>query len=220
MALDPDIEALRKEYKKDKRKINIVDFGAGSKITGRKIRTIRSIANGGITIAKYSMLFVQLIRYFNCKNVIELGTSLGINTLYLASAKSDLKVTTFEGCTSLCEIARRSFHQYNYDNIDLVKGNIDETLPEYVKSSPQIDMIFFDANHRYQSTLTYLNLTSDKLSDKAILIIDDIYWSKEMKKVWQELKKQFSEALCIDTHQCGIIIRNEKFPKTKLRFAF
>ena len=188
MALKPDIEALRKEYKKDKRKINIVDFGAGSKITGRKIRTIRSIANGGITIAKYS--------------------------------KRDLKVTTFEGCTSQCEIACRSFTRYNYENIDLVKGNIDETLPEYVKTSPLIDMIFFDANHTYQSTLTYFNLTSDKLSDKAILIIDDIYWSKEMTKVWQELKRQFSEALCIDTHQCGIIIKNEEFPATKLRFAF
>ena len=86
MPCDEDIEALRMMFQQDDTLVDIVDYGAGSKLTGKTNRTIRSVANGGISTSKYSKLFQQLIRYFNCKNIVELGTSLGINTLYLARA--------------------------------------------------------------------------------------------------------------------------------------
>ena len=80
------IEGLRESFSNDIRMVDIKDFGAGSKISAADARSVRSIARGGISTSKYSRLFQELIRRFNCHNIIELGTSLGINTMYLASA--------------------------------------------------------------------------------------------------------------------------------------
>jgi predicted O-methyltransferase YrrM len=220
MSDDADVEDLRNKFKRDNMKIDILDFGAGSKISEKRIRTVRSIANGGITPSKYSKLFVQLIKYFNSKNVIELGTSLGVNTIYLAKSAKDVKISTFEGCTSIAAIACQAFHHLDCNNIDLIQGNISDTLQLHVKNTASIDLVFFDAYHTRKSTLAYLELVAGKLSNKAVLIVDDIYWSKDMTRAWVEMIRRFPDATCIDIYQCGIIIIDKNLPAGKVRFVY
>ncbi len=217
---DRPIEEYRQKFINDTRSVNITDFGAGSKISVKESRTLRSIARGGISISKYSRLFQELIRYFKCRTIIELGTSLGINTLYLATSGSDVKVWTFEGCLPVAKIAEKAFMDLGQENIEVLKGNIDSTLPRFLPGSADIDFAFIDANHTYRSTLNYFNQLKPKLSDHAVVIIDDIYWSKEMSKAWSDISSQFPDAACIDIYKCGILIFDRKVSPQRLRFEF
>ena len=83
-----------------------------------------------------------------------------------------------------------------------------------------IDFAFIDANHTYESTLSYFNAIKSKLSDNAIVIIDDIYWSREMAKVWKDITFYIDEGACIDIYKCGIIIFDRKVNPQRLRFEF
>jgi len=217
---DKGIENIRTRFRSDERSINITDFGAGSKISAENSRTLQSIARGGITTSKYSRLFQELIRNFGCRNIIEFGTSLGINTMYLASSNPDARIWTFEGCMPIAEIAEQTFNDLKYTNIEVIKGNIDHTLSRFLHNSEDIDFVFIDANHTYISTLSYFKQVRPKLSDRSIVIIDDIYWSKEMTRVWNDISYQTPEAACIDIHKCGIIIFDRKMSPDRVKFEF
>jgi predicted O-methyltransferase YrrM len=217
---DKSIEEFRRSFIKGKGSVNITDFGAGSKISDKDTRTVRSIAKGGISTSKYSKLFQELIRYFQCRTIVELGTSLGINTLYLATSGPEVKVWTFEGCIPVANIAEKTFRDLGQNNIELIKGNIDSTLPRLLPGSVDIDFVLIDANHTYRSTLNYFNQLKPKLSDHAVVVIDDIYWSKDMSKVWSDISAKFPEVACIDIYKCGILIFDRKVSPQRLRFEF
>jgi len=217
---DPEIEAIRSRFQRDEKVVEIVDFGAGSRISGKAMRTVRSIAHGGISPSKYSKLFTQFIRYFNCKNVVELGTALGINALYLARATPEVRVTSFEGCNTIADIAEQVIAQCGCANIQIIRGNVDDTLPSFLRNTRDIDLLYMDANHTYEATLAYMDQVISRLSFRAVLIIGDIYWSKEMTRVWKDMKKRFPRAVCIDIYQCGIIIFDKNMPAADLRFAY
>ena len=88
----------------------------------------------------------KLISDFECKNIIELGTSFGINTMYMAT-NSRVKVHSFEGCPNTAAIAQKNFDELGYSNIELIIGNIDETLPQFIhQSMDKIDLVLVKEN--------------------------------------------------------------------------
>ena len=94
------------------------------------------------------------------------------------------------------------------------------TLSRFLRNSEEIDFVFIDANHTYKSTLSYFKQVKPKLSDRCIVIIDDIYWSKEMTRAWNDISYQTPEAACIDIYKCGIIIFDRKISPERVKFEF
>lgn len=206
------IEKLREKLKADNELIPITDYGAGSKVDNSHQRKISDIAIKGISQRKYSEILHRLVTYTGSKNIIELGTSLGINTLYLSENK-DSHVTTFEGASSLCQLANNMFRKNMRRNIDVIEGNIDKTLPEFISECTTIDMVYFDANHQYQPTIDYFNLCRQRIHEKSCFIFDDIHLSKEMDKAWQEIHQHYEVSLSVDLFQVGIIFFTPELSK-------
>jgi predicted O-methyltransferase YrrM len=217
---DPQIEVLRKSFNRDKTLIDITDYGAGSKLSTKTTRTIRSIAHGGISTSKYSKLFQKLIRYSGSRKIVELGTSLGINTLYLARSAPDVSVWTFEGCSSIVDIASKVFSDFGCSNVEIIPGNIADTLPRLLNDIREIDFVLIDATHSYQATYEYFELILPKLTEKAVVIIDDIYWSKEMTSVWKNILQRYPEIVSIDIYHCGILIFDRSIQAERVKLAF
>lgn len=201
------IESLRELYKQDKTELEIIDFGAGSKTNTNSKRTVESIANHVATPAKFSAFLAALIDYLDYKELVELGTSLGLNTLYM-SIQNESLVTSFEGDPSLCKLAQEGFQKLNRTNITVIEGNIDLTLPEFLKEKDQIDLIYIDANHRYEPTLEYFEMCLPKMSKNGLMIFDDIHWSKGMWNAWNEIKKHPQAKLTVDIFEAGLVFIN------------
>ena len=79
-----EVEKLRASLLKTGREITVLDLGAGSKHHKQSKRLISEIADTSLSDLRFSLLYLRLIRHIDAKNIIELGTSFGINTLYLA----------------------------------------------------------------------------------------------------------------------------------------
>ena len=207
------IEQVRDKLLTSKNRIRVTQLGANSKVSNELERPVSEIAKRGISSVKTSQLFYNIIRYFNYNNVIELGTSFGINTLYLA-ANTRVNVTTFEGCMETSKIAQDIFDELSYENIDLIYGDIDETLPAFIKYFPnQVDMAFIDANHTYEATLRYFNWLLPLCSADSLIVIDDIYWSEEMTRAWETLVKHPQVTTSVDLYKFGMLFFNPDLEK-------
>ena len=199
------IEALRKSLLQNDEEMLIEDLGAGSRISNSNTRKVSQIAKHASTPAPFSRLLNRIITHFDYKNIVELGTSLGLNSAYMASAKKDVQLFTFEGSASIANLAKQNLSELNCFNYQLIEGNIDNTLPQWIENTPQIDLAYIDANHRYEPTLRYFELFLPKMTTSGMIILDDIHWSKEMNDAWEVLKNHPKVSLSIDLFEAGIL---------------
>ena len=211
------IEKLRQNLLVNNDLIEVEDFGAGSAIIKSKKRVVKSIASTSLKPKKYSQLLFRIVQYYKKINVLELGTSLGTTTAYLASAANTV-VTTLEGSENIAGIAKDNFSFLGLKNIKIIKGDFNNTLPVYFSSSKKIDFIFLDGNHRKVPTLHYFEEILLNANEETIFVFDDIHWSKEMEDAWEIVKQHAQVTLTIDLFFIGIVLLGKNF-KEKQHFA-
>ncbi|MDQ2719025.1 MAG: class I SAM-dependent methyltransferase [Bacteroidota bacterium] len=214
----PKIELLRKKLLKNNTTIEVEDFGAGSALIPFKNRKIKDIAGSSLKNKKYAQLLFRIAKYYQSKNIIELGTSLGISTCYLASAHNDSKVTTLEGSHNIAKIALSNFKKAGLNNIRLIEGNFEETLFSVIDITQNIDFLFIDGNHRKKATLEYFDIFLKRSNAQSIFIFDDIHWSREMEEAWKLIQQNDSVTLTIDLFFVGIVFFRPDF-KVKQHFT-
>lgn len=211
---------IRTELRADRRILKITDLGAGSVVNNYPVKTVSQIVRQSVTSSKQSRLFNRLIRFFNHEHIIELGSSVGINTLYLASAHQKAKVYTLEGCPQTAGIAREVFGRFKELSISLLQGNIDRILPNLVSKLPSIDFVYFDANHTYSATMNYFQQCLPKLHEKSVLVFDDIHWSKDMERAWEEIRNHKKITLTIDLFDSGLVFFKPLYVKQEYILSY
>ena len=219
-----NIESIRKTLLKNEKIIDIEDLGAGSKFSNSKRKPVRAIAKTSLSPKWQCELMSNLIQEYQCQNIIELGTSLGISASYLASANWHGIVYTLEGSESIASIAMNTFASLKLRNIKLIYGNFDITLPTLLKNIETIDFAFIDGNHRYDKTLLYFEQILAKSHEKTIFVFDDIHWSSGMEKAWKEITRHSKITATLDFFSFGIAFSdiryagNYKIVKNKYKF--
>ena len=213
------IEELRKKLLHDNRIILIEDMGGGSYYFDNRKRKISDIAQTSLSKQKFSELYAAIVQYLEAKNVVELGTSFGINALYLSQGFGT-QVTTFEGSREIIKIANTTFEFAAAKNIKLIEGNINTTLPVFLQSSGKLDLVLIDANHRYEPTRKYFDLFLSKMHYKSMLILDDIHQSMEMEKAWVEIQHHALVYGTIDLYRCGLVFFDPSLNKQHVVLQF
>ena len=212
------IEQQRKSLLQNKSLISVEDFGAGSGMLKTNKRRINSIAKSSLKSKKYAQLLHRIAQYYKPKTILELGTSFGITTSYLAkSNEKTTKIITLEGDPEIAEIAQKTFSELQLNNIEISVGDFNHSLPKYLVSKPVINMVFIDGNHRRLPTLDYFNQILPHTDSSSIVIFDDIHWSSEMEAAWEEIKHHPSVTLSIDLFFIGLIFFRKDF-KVKQHF--
>jgi predicted O-methyltransferase YrrM len=212
------IEKQRQVLLNDKTIIEVEDFGAGSAVIKTNKRVVKDIAASSLKPQKYSQLLFRMIQFYNKKNVLELGTSFGITTAYLASSNNNPVVTSMEGSQSIATIAQHSFDALQLKNINIIKGNFEKTLSPFLSISKSIDFAFLDGNHRKVPTLQYFKQILSNSTEETIVVFDDIHWSTEMEDAWEEVKIHEAVTLTIDLFFIGVVFLKKDF-KVKQHFS-
>jgi len=197
------IEHLRKMLLRSAESIEVVDFGAGNQ--GNKIRKIKDIARSSSVSPKKGRLLFRLVNFVQPQLIVEMGTSLGLSTLYQAKAGPDATLITMEGSPQTAAKAVKNFELLKASNIRMVTGDFKSTLPGVLTSTDKVDYVFFDGNHRKEATLKYFNAFLPKISDKAVFVFDDIRWSQGMYEAWSEVIKDERATVTIDLFNLGIV---------------
>ncbi len=199
------IEAVRSQLKHDTTTIEVEDFGAGSSIIKSNKRVVKDIANSSLKSPKFAQLLYRIVQYYKPENILELGTSFGVTTTYLASGNDSAKVVTCEGAKQIASIAAKNFTQLNIKNVTLVQGDFDKTLPTIFDTLKTIDLAFVDGNHRKEPTLQYFQQLLAHSTNTTILVFDDIHWSQEMEAAWSAIQQHPAVTVTIDLFFIGIV---------------
>jgi predicted O-methyltransferase YrrM len=209
------IEEIRTELLKDQDLLTIEDLGAGSRMSSSKTVPVSTIASRAIKPAKYAAMLYRLARYYQPSTIIELGTSLGITTSYLAKAVPYSKIVTVEGSHAVREKALKVFDQLEIKNIESLEGDFNVLLPSILEKTGKVDLGYIDGNHRLEPTLNYFQQLVDKSHNDTVLIFDDICWSFEMETAWKTIKEHPSVRCTIDTFFLGFVFFRKEFKEPR-----
>lgn len=203
------IESIRKKNLSDDRVISIQDLGAGSIKMKDNLRRVSDIIKYSAVPAKYGRLLFNMASEFGKSGIVELGTSLGISTLYLAAACPDSMVYTVEGCSATAEIATENFKGYGPGNITLIQESFDTAITDLITKHVKPGLVFIDGHHRKESTLRYFELMAGHCDKGTVIMIDDIHSSGEMEEAWSLIKKNKEVTVTIDIFRMGLVFFRE-----------
>ena len=203
------LKNYRKSLLENKSFIDVTDFGAGSKVFKSNRRQISKIAKtAGISPKRAELLF-RVTNYFQSKNVLEIGTSLGLATSALALGNPKAKIITLEGCPETANQCQLQFQKFNFNNVDSVITEFENYLQDIklrLKTETEnFDLIYFDGNHSKKATLAYFDLLLTTITNDSVWIFDDIHWSPEMEEAWEAIKNHPKVTVTIDTFQWGFV---------------
>ena len=203
------LKNYRKSLLENKSFIEVTDFGAGSKVFKSNRRQISKIAKtAGISPRRAELLF-RVTNYFQPKNVLEIGTSLGLATSALALGNPKAKIITLEGCPETANQCQLQFQKFNFNNVDSVITEFENYLQDIklrLKTETEnFDLIYFDGNHSKKATLAYFDLLLTTITNDSVWIFDDIHWSRDMEEAWEAIKNHPKVTVTIDTFQWGFV---------------
>lgn len=216
------VNRMRKELETVSRFIKRKDHGANCRDFPSDQRFVRvgDIARRTAVSRKKGELLYRIARWIKPQYILELGTSLGISSMYLAMAIPDGKLVTLEGCIDSAKIARENFEKVGQKNIMLITGEFSATIPDALNMMPYPGMVFFDGNHRRDSTVDYFRQCLQHVHPDTVFIFDDIHWSVGMEEAWQEIMKDGQTRVCIDLFQMGIVFFREELSKENYILRF
>jgi len=69
-----------------------------------------------------------------------------------------------------------------------------------------IDYVFVDADKDEQEVLQYFEKIYPFLSSRAVLVFDDIYWSRGMERAWKTIERDARVKVSVDLLALGVCI--------------
>lgn len=207
---DLEIENYRQQLLSSDEIIDVQDYGAGSKSVNTVKRKVADITKFSTSNRKFAQLYQFFCSQTPAKTILELGTCMGISSRYLSKVTLG-KLYTFEGAEEIARVARPNKED---ENINMVVGELYQTLPITLASIHVVDFALIDATHTYVATLHYFDQLLSKTHSKSIIVIGDIHWSREMEKAWKEIKRRPEVKLSLDFYECGILFFDYSGKKT------
>ena len=208
------IEKYRKSLLNNSNILKLNDFGAGSKSSLKLNRKVSEISSSSSTREKYGKLLSRIVAYYKPQYILELGSCLGIGTMYLSKfMDQDAKIITIEGDPALYDISFKNIPRLVDKNIQFINAKFEDALKKQLSENKQFDLVFFDGNHTEKATVCYFEQCLNNISDRSVFIFDDIHWSKGMENAWEYIKQHESTKVCIDLFQFGIVFFRKELTK-------
>jgi len=216
-ALADRIEEMRRRAMRSKEPIEHLDFGAGKPKEGlsadimalgrRRDRTVAAMTGASKSPFWAGVLF-RLVRNLGSLKGLELGTCLGVSAAYQAGAM-DLNglghLFSLEGAPALADISRRHLESLGLaDRVTIVLGRFADTLPGVLNEQGPFDYVFIDGHHDEHATIEYFNQIHPFLAPDAVIVFDDVDWSKGMKRAWKNLGTDSRIAVAVDLGRLGV----------------
>ncbi len=211
-----DIERRREAMLRAPKLVHIEDYGTGI----NREELVSHIAKKSVMRASDAQRLSRVLNYMSGTEyvperrrplrIVELGTSLGLTTAYLASVNSANEVVTFEGSAEVGMMAELNWQKLGLQRIRLIRGNIDETLPKYIaqlsEQGETIDFVLMDANHTGEATLRYWDMLRPLLNGDSMVVLDDIRYSRDMYMAWKQIGQDDRVTSTLDLGQMGVVL--------------
>lgn len=141
------------------------------------------------TAATMGALYTSLVQALRPHVVVEFGTAFGVSGMYFLAgleANQHGRLLTFEPNEVWRRAALGNLARIG-DRFESVLGTFEEHIDTVLPQDQRIDLAFIDAIHTPAFVLPQLELVFERSAEGAVIIIDDINFSGEMRACWQRI---------------------------------
>lgn len=176
-------------------------------------RPLCRIARREAISRKQGMLLFRLANYFHSKQIIQLGPSMGISTLYLTSHMSGVKCIAIENIPGFARIASGILERAGRNPVDLRVGDYRELFPEALVDMEKVDFVFFNTLHEGLNNVYLFEEALKYVQSDTILVYEGIRQNSEMRNFWKEICCRPEVTVTMDLYSMGLVFFDPKLHK-------
>ncbi len=166
----------------------------------------------------WGRFLIRLVRELQPRSALELGTGFGLSTAYQAAAmelSGRGRIVSFD-VDDMLAIAGPGLASIGLDGrAELVGGPIDETLPARLAGIEAIDYALVDHDHTEAGTLAAFDELLPRLVPGAVVVLDDISWTDEMRGAWAAIEERDGVASTIGLRRLGVAVISGPAPASQ-----
>ncbi len=211
------VEGLRRTLLEDRSVVELEELGAGSRVSKKKRRTVRRLVESSCVSPEWGRFLFRLVHHYKPRTLLELGTCLGVSTLYQASAAPESIIVTLEGQEELARRAEQVLQRLPHERLHILTGAFDDRLDQALDILGRLDYLYVDGNHRYDATLRYFERALNYAHEHSVFVFDDIHWSGEMEQAWKDICRHPRVRLSLDLFRMGVVFFR---PEIKVKTHF
>jgi len=212
-----DIELIRKRLLQNNQTITYPNLHKKGKL---KKATIAEIVRREAIQPKKGALLFRLTNYFKPRNILQVGSSMGLSTLYLSSYSTGLNCISIEPLRELASISQWVYQEAARTTVNLHIGDAREQLPGCLQKIKTLDFVFFNNQNEQIDTLWLFNACIPYSNEHTLFVIDGISKNKRMRMVWNEIIQHPEVTVTVDLYTLGLVFLNKKLHKRNYKSYF
>ena len=163
---------------------------------------------------RYGALLFRLVTFFKASSVLNVGSSSGVMSFYLASPHSNCRCVALERRQELVAVAEDKAKQLGMENLHFYLGTGLDDIEKVLQGQPGgFDLIFIDTAYDPELTGKIMSLCLQHFREGSVLIMDGINRNKSMQQLWKAIKLKIKGGITLDLYALGIIFANHKMYK-------
>ncbi|HOY39604.1 MAG TPA: class I SAM-dependent methyltransferase [Bacteroidales bacterium] len=207
-----EIENQRKILLETHTEIEVIDKGAGSRVFKGNKRSIQRIARYCLTEQEDAQILFRLGAWAGSNHILELGTSLGVTTAYLATTPCNLELISIDACSNTIKEAKKLLSELSVENVTLLNSDFSLAIENLIKENRKFDFIYFDGDHNGLRMRNYYEgVRLNLVGKRYVMVFDDISWSRDMNTFWKYIARN-SDSCIISTGTTGYVIHGFDLP--------
>jgi predicted O-methyltransferase YrrM len=209
-----DVDFIRQKLLKSTQVIDYHDFGAGpGGVVTQEIsrKRVSDLAQKSASDAAQGELLFKMVNHLKPTTILELGASLGVGSAYLTTPNRMARYVGIEGNPESAQIAQQHLDLLGCKNAVVLAGAFEMYIPKALKKLETVDFVYLDGDHREEPTLAYFEMILPYLSEKSVVVLDDIYWSAGMLRAYERLCTHERVRASLDLWGVGILFLDPAF---------
>lgn len=169
--------------------------------------TVGEVTRRASVPPRQAALLFSLVRHLEARRCLEMGTCVGISGAYLAGAMATQgggRLVSLEGHADRAAVAREVWQRLGLDDAEVIDGRFDRTLSRALAQGPP-DLVFVDGHHDGEATVDYVEQIRQACRPGALLILDDVDWSDDMRHAWALLQARLTASVTGDLGRLGLL---------------
>jgi predicted O-methyltransferase YrrM len=200
------IERIERRRSRFAAQSTVIQLGERPSPAGPRERSPRYLARVSSIHRPWGTFLLRLVRELRPRSCLELGTAIGISAAYQGSAlelNGSGSLHTVEGTARLVELARGTLDDLGIGRVVAVQGRFDQVLDRVLADAGPIEFAFLDAGKTREQVLPQFEQILPNLAPGAAVVFDDVHWSREAKRAWEEVRRHPRVGLSVDLWRLG-----------------
>lgn len=168
--------------------------------------------NLNLSKTKTVHLIFKTVNYFKPNSVLELGSGIGIRSLYITAISRKIRLTAIEPDENNRSMAQKFYKDWR-NSIEL-KERLD------FNSKDNVDCLMINLNEYKINFEEFCLIIKNMLHEHSFIIIDGIRTNKKNQLLWKELVADQNIKISLDLFYVGILFFDTKYHKQNFKLSF